>query len=257
MNNKIIPTIETERLRLRPFSLDDASELQRLASDIDIASTLLTLPHPYEDGVAEQFIKARQEKFERRESIDFAVTHRKEMFIIGDVGLIFREYESAEIAYWIGKPFWNKGYCAEAGEALVRFGFDVLGMNRIYGRHMTRNPSSGRVMQKIGMKYEGRLRQNVKKWDKFEENVIESDKGFCVEILGKTSLKYIQNNKFTLIRFEITPTTNTLNIIENSVTQWSSGEPVDDETRRKVVFNVAKALTWDGKKVQSTYRKRQ
>lgn len=52
---------------------------------------------------------------------------------------------------------------------LVRFGFEQLGLNRIYGQHMSRNPASGRVMQKVGLKHEGRLRQHLRRWDKFED----------------------------------------------------------------------------------------
>ena len=164
------PTIETERLELRPHTLDDASELQRLIGDRDIAATTLNIPHPYEDGMAEEFIQARQEKFEKGESVDFAIVHRAQNSLIGGIGLVIdMQNERAEIGYWIGKPYWNQGYCTEAAQAVLKYGFEVLGLNRIHSRHFTRNPASGRVMQKIGMQYEGRLRQNIKKWGKFED----------------------------------------------------------------------------------------
>jgi RimJ/RimL family protein N-acetyltransferase len=90
---------------------------------------------------------------------------------MGTIGLnnIFQEYQRAELGYWIGKPYWRKGYCTEAAEAVLRYGFQVLGLNRVYATHMTRNPRSGRVMQKIGMKHEGQMRQAWKRWNKFED----------------------------------------------------------------------------------------
>jgi ribosomal-protein-alanine N-acetyltransferase len=163
-------TIETERLILRPFSLDDAQELQRLINDRDIAATTLNIPHPYEDGMAEEWIGRHQERFDKGEGVNFAITHREEGFFIGGIGLgINKEHENAELGYWVGKPYWNNGYCTEAASAVVKYGFEVLGLNRIHATHMTRNPASGRVMQKTGMKHEGSLRQHMKKWGKFED----------------------------------------------------------------------------------------
>ncbi len=164
------PAIETKRLILRPHNLDDAPELQRLIGDRDIAFTTTNIPHPYEDGMAEEWIQARQEKFEKGEKAEFAIVHRAQGRLIGGVGLsIDMQNESTEIGYWIGKPYWGQGYCTEAARAVLEYGFEVLGLNRVHSRHFTRNPASGRVMQKIGMKHEGHLRQAIKKWGKFED----------------------------------------------------------------------------------------
>ena len=166
------PTIETEHLILRPYRLEDAPELQRLIGDRDIASTTMNIPHPYEDGMAEEWIgKRQQESFERGENVRFAITHRQEGFLIGGIGLndIDRQSELAEIGYWIAKPYWNKGYGTEAARAVVKYGFEVLGLNRIHAKHFRRNPASGRILQKIGMKHEGCHRQHFKKWGNFED----------------------------------------------------------------------------------------
>lgn len=80
-----------------------------------------------------------------------------------------RNHQRAEMGYWIGKPCWNRGYCSEAAEALLKYGFETLGLNRIFAHHMSSNPASGKVMQKIGMKREGFLRQHVRKWDVYED----------------------------------------------------------------------------------------
>src|SRR5208283_1719344 len=71
----------------------------------------------------------------------------------------------------IGVPFWGKGYSTEAARRVVRYAFEDLNLNRVYAHHMVRNPASGRVLEKIGMKREGLLRQRVRKWGVFEDVV--------------------------------------------------------------------------------------
>jgi ribosomal-protein-alanine N-acetyltransferase len=73
------------------------------------------------------------------------------------------------MGYWIGKTYWGRGYGTEAARAVLAYGFDTLGLNRIYAHCLTRNPPSARVLRKIGMAPEGRLRQHVKKWDVYED----------------------------------------------------------------------------------------
>ncbi|MFC1943063.1 GNAT family N-acetyltransferase [Chloroflexota bacterium] len=164
------PTLYTERLILRPHTLDDAKELQRLIGERDIASTTLNIPYPYKDGMAEDWISKHHESFDKGERVEFAIVHGEKGFLIGGIGLnVNKEYENAEIGYWIAKPYWGNSYCTEAARAILKYGFEVLGLNRIHAFHMTRNPASGRIMQKIGMSHEGHRKQHIKKWGKFED----------------------------------------------------------------------------------------
>lgn len=164
------PTLKTARLLLRPFILDDAPEVQRLAGDREIASTTLNIPHPYEDGLAEKWISSHKKAFEEAKLANFAIVHQLEKYLIGAISLnINSQHESAEMGYWIGRPYWGNDYGTEAARAMLRYGFKDLKLNRIYARYMTRNPASGRVMEKIGMEYEGCLRKHVKKWGIFED----------------------------------------------------------------------------------------
>ncbi len=164
------PTLSTERLLLRPFTLADAPEVQRLAGDKAIASTTENIPHPYEDGMAEEWISTHEPRFERGELVNFAIVLRESDALIGAVGLIIeKKNQRAALGYWMGKPYWGNGYCTEAARAVVRYGFEALGLNRISSTHMKRNPASGRVMQKIGMSHEGSLRKHVVKWDALED----------------------------------------------------------------------------------------
>jgi len=166
----MLPNIETERLILRPFTLADAPTVQRLAGDREIASTTLRMPHPYPDGAAETWIATHAVKFEQDVLATLAVTLRSTGELIGTVSLeINRPHRRAELGYWLGKPWWNQGYTTEAARALIGYGFSTLDLNRIFAWHFVRNPSSGRVLQKLGMSYEGCERQSVLKWGKFED----------------------------------------------------------------------------------------
>ena len=167
------PTLHTDRLTLRPFTLDDVAQLRPLVGEKEIAANTMTIPHPYPDGEAERWIGTHQPKFDEGKAAVFAVTLRDSDVLVGAIGLsIKREHSHAEMGYWIGKPYWNKGYATESTQALLRYGFETLDLNRIFGHHMTKNPPSGRVMQKIGMTYEGTLPQHIRKGDGFEDLAI-------------------------------------------------------------------------------------
>jgi RimJ/RimL family protein N-acetyltransferase len=164
------PTLHTGRLLLRPFDQSDAAEVQRLAGDWVIADTTLNIPHPYQDGMAEEWIATHQPKFEAGELVNFAIILRDTGDLIGAMGLVINaRFQRAGLGYWIGKPHWGQGYCTEAGRAVVDYAFDELNLNRVHSCHLTRNPASGRVMQKLGMVHEGRARQHVKRWDVYED----------------------------------------------------------------------------------------
>ena len=157
------PTLRTERLILRPFCLEDAATVQRLAGTREVAETTLTIPHPYLDGMAETWIATQPDAWERQERVTFAITSAADG-VVGAIGLrLTLQHRRAELGYWVGLPFWNHGYATEAARAILTFGFETLGLNRIHASHLVRNPASGRVMVKAGMRFEGTLRQHVLK----------------------------------------------------------------------------------------------
>jgi ribosomal-protein-alanine N-acetyltransferase len=164
-----IPILETKRLILRPFCLNDAPEVQRLAGDRAVADMTINFPYPYRDGMAEEWISGHQEEFSSGHGVIFAIVSRKEGYLIGAMSLreISKDHQ-ATLGYWIGKPFWNQGFCTEAGWAVLDFAFMVIGIDRIRASHIARNPASGRVMRKLGMCHDGTGSQHVIKWDKHE-----------------------------------------------------------------------------------------
>ena len=169
---KTAPTLQTERLILRSLTLEDATDVQRLAGDRDIALMTVAIPHPYEDGMAEEWIRFCSDANKKDEAVNFAITRRTDDNLIGAIGLeLEQEHQRGELGYWIGKPYWNCGYATEAAKAVVAYSFQVLKLNRIYAFHFTRNPASGRVLEKIGMRHEGCRRQHTKKWGNFEDSI--------------------------------------------------------------------------------------
>lgn len=166
--------IVTERLVLRALLPADAPDVARLAGRREIADTTISIPHPYSEEQARDWIAARTGQDGAGKETAFAVTLKADGRLIGAVGLreINREHSHAEMGLWIGVDWWGMGYATEAARAAVHFAFERLKLNRVYAHHMVRNPASGRVLEKIGMRPEGVLRQCVRKWGVFEDVVI-------------------------------------------------------------------------------------
>lgn len=150
--------------------MSDAVAVQELAGDWAIADTTKNIPHPYEDGIAEEWIGTHKPGYENGSLATFAIVLRDGPKLAGAIGLtIDRGVNKGELGYWIGKPYWNRGYATEAAVAVLAFGFNDLRLNRIQAAHLGRNPSSGRVMEKVGMLLEGTARQAMMKWGKYED----------------------------------------------------------------------------------------
>jgi [ribosomal protein S5]-alanine N-acetyltransferase len=165
------PTLKTSRLTLRPFRLADAPRLQQLAGAREVALNTLLIPHPYPDGAAEEWIASHAVKFDEG-TINLAIDDGE---LCGAIGLVVdREHDRAEIGYWLGVPYWGRGYATEAVVEVIRYGFEELHLNRIFAAHFTRNPASGVVLRKAGMKFEGTLRQNYKKWGEYLDSEMYS-----------------------------------------------------------------------------------
>lgn len=165
-----LPTITTQRLLLRPFAHEDAPVVQRLAGDRRIADTTLAIPHPYPEGAAEAWIATHEAAWELGRGMVLAVVLRHTGELAGAIGLTIQpEHRSAELGYWIGVEYWNHGYCTEAARAVIAFAFTQLDLNRVHAHHFARNPASGRVLVKSGLKPEGSRAAAVMKWGRPED----------------------------------------------------------------------------------------
>ena len=147
------PTLKSERLILRPYSMTDAPQVKKLAGDKKIAEMLSNFPHPYLDGMAEDWISNHESWFETRNTAAFAVTLHDSGELIGTISLNQIEGARANLGYWIAVPYWGNGYCTEAAKEIIKFGFDKLELSELYATHLTKNPASGNVMKKNGFKY--------------------------------------------------------------------------------------------------------
>jgi RimJ/RimL family protein N-acetyltransferase len=168
--------IETARLRLRPLTVEDAPEVARLAGRKEIADTMISIPHPFSEVQARGWITRQLSSEDPPPQLVFAVTTKTDSQLVGTIALreISYEHGQAELGFWIAIDSWGCGFAAEAAGAVVRYAFAELGLNRICAHHMVRNPASGRVLKRIGMKREGVLRQRVRKWGVFEDVVVQA-----------------------------------------------------------------------------------
>ena len=166
------PTLDTPRLVLRPMVLTDAPNVQKYAGTWELADKAISIPHPYEDGFAEAWIASHAPGFTARELIVFAITLRDDVsHAVGSIRLVFdsQHRDIAGIGYWLGKEFEGRGIVTEACMRVLEYGFKELKCAVIHGDCCKRNTASARVMEKIGMTYEGCLRRRGKKWGKFED----------------------------------------------------------------------------------------
>ena len=172
------PTLHTERLVLRAFTLDDAPTLRQLAQAREVARTMLNLPHPFEDGMAEEWIRGLRPMFESGKGTTFAVVLREEGTLVGTISLYTRAPDGTAVlgqegtgllGFWIGVAYWNEGYATEAVAEVVRYGFEERGLRRIRANHFGTNVSSGRVLRKVGMSHAGTRPNYYEKWGTIED----------------------------------------------------------------------------------------
>ncbi len=143
--------LNTPRLTLRPFDRTDAKSVQKLAGTWSVASMLARVPYPYENGMAEEWIGSHDALRDAGTSFTYAVT--KCGHLIGCVGIDRSEEGDYEIGYWLGQPFWGKGYATEAARAVKDAAVNALSLTRMVSGHFVENPISGRVLTKLGFRY--------------------------------------------------------------------------------------------------------
>ena len=155
------PTIETERLILRPFKIEDAKDIFAYASDGENTRYMMFERHKSVDD-ALTFINSELKNYEKGNCYDYAFVLKETGGVIGSGGsMAVNIPHSAEIGYIINKKYWCRGLVPEAMSALVDYFTKELKIKRIEGKHFVGNDKSGRVMEKLGMQYEGTMRQKV------------------------------------------------------------------------------------------------
>jgi [ribosomal protein S5]-alanine N-acetyltransferase len=168
------PEMTAEGLLLRPFRLEgDPDHVQISLQAREIAVNTRTIEHPYPEGAALKWISGLQPLWETGSAAVFAICEENSPDVpVGAIGLhVDPNNASAELGYWIAVPHWGKGIASRAAARMIQFGFEELGLNRIHAHHIGPNLASGRVMLKVGMKFEGTFRMNTRKWGVFNDTV--------------------------------------------------------------------------------------
>ena len=157
-------SLETERLLLREFEDSDWEAVHEYGSDLEVVKYLLWGPNTEEES--RNFIRGAidYQQQEPRKNYVFAVVLKVEDLLIGGCGIHMSTTESPEgwLGYCYNRHFWGKGYATEVARALLAFGFKELGLHRIFATCDVENVASARVLEKIGMRREGHLREH--KW---------------------------------------------------------------------------------------------
>ena len=148
------PTIPTPRLRLRALTSGDAPRIAQYAGDFDIAKMTTRVPHPYVLDDATSFVERLHDPL----SIDQAVfgVESPEDGLIGAVSFhAGGDLNAPEFGYWIGKPWWGRGYATEAARAALKWAKSAWGRKIVFAGHFADNPASAAVLIKSGFLYTG------------------------------------------------------------------------------------------------------
>lgn len=159
--------LQTERLILRSYKPSDISSLVRLIGAREIAATTLRIPHPYTEADARALLRRFAKE---KPTTHFGIFLRATGEHCGGAGLnLDPDHDRAELGYWIGLPYWGRGIASEAAREVVRYGFESLGLHRIYANCFVGNEASTKILKKLGMKYEGCFRRHYKKWGEYRD----------------------------------------------------------------------------------------
>jgi len=161
--------IKGKRVTLRKPRMKDADKITEYCQDKTLYKYTLRLPWPYKRKHAISYLKDCAKKWKTKKGYAYIIEFEGQP--IGMVDLRPEEGDKASFGYWIAHPYWGKGFATEATKLVMKEGFKTLKLHRIYSMHNPKNPASGRVMEKLGMKYEGLLREHDKKGKKYIDSV--------------------------------------------------------------------------------------
>lgn len=154
--------LESERLILRRFRIEDAkAAFNNWVTDPEVTKFLTWAPHA-DIEVTKNFLREWIGSYEKNDFYQWAITLKeKGDEPIGTISVVQKDdkIKMVHIGYCIGKKWWMQGITSEAFKTLIHFFFQEVKVNRIESRHDPRNPNSGKVMQKCGLKYEGTRRE--------------------------------------------------------------------------------------------------
>ncbi|WP_233269351.1 GNAT family N-acetyltransferase [Alteribacillus sp. YIM 98480] len=156
------PHLETKRLRLRRLQQEDLYAVFDYASKPEVSEHVLWDTHRSTEDT-QQFLDIAFEKYKQGHLAPFGIERKESAELIGTIDYVWWEqgHAAAEIGYVLSPNYWGQGIIPEAASKLVSFGFEQMGLVRIEARCYAENKNSMRVMEKLGMTYEGTIRQRL------------------------------------------------------------------------------------------------
>jgi len=136
---------------LRPFTFADAPRVTLLAGDAELAEPTSLIPHPYGEGVADQWITTHAALRDRGTAFIYAVTRADDGLLVGAVDVQPAPEAVDSLGYWVGRPYWGRGYATAAMRAIIAMSFGYLDCHRLTASYLARNGASGRVLEKCGL----------------------------------------------------------------------------------------------------------
>jgi RimJ/RimL family protein N-acetyltransferase len=179
---KPFPTLETGRLLLRQFELTDAPVVHTLLADPEVIGNMIDQSPLDTLADVETMIQQSHTRYESGDNVVFAITRKSDEGLVGYCDLeLHARHQRGKIVYWIGRPYWWQGYATEAAKSVAGFGFETLGLDRLYAYVLKRNRASTRVLQKAGLDLEDTRQHSVHKDGLYED----------VEIYGIQRAAYV------------------------------------------------------------------
>ena len=158
--------IKTKRLLLRPLRKGDEKSIVENINNLNVSKWLLVVPYPYKNKEALSWIKRNRAKWKRKKNEDytFGIELKETEKVIGGIGIhqIDNFQKKAEVGYWLGEKYWNKGLGSESLNEIIKFGLRKLNVKRLEALVFVGNPSSGRLLEKFGFRNEGHKRKSAR-----------------------------------------------------------------------------------------------
>lgn len=169
------PTFETERLFIRKLIPTDVYDYFEIASNPIVSAETIWDRHQNIDDTM-NYLQRISSRYEKKEEFHWGIIFKETKKLIGRTGLIMIDsvHEKAELGYVLSNQYWNQGITTEATYPILEYAFNIVGFNRIEARCRSNNVGSYRVMEKIGLTFEGVLRKQLRIKGKFMDQKLYS-----------------------------------------------------------------------------------
>ncbi|MCU0754425.1 MAG: GNAT family N-acetyltransferase [Xanthomonadales bacterium] len=166
----MIPSLHAEGLLLRPLQAEDAESLVPLMRDPRVAEPYVLPRYPWSLADAHTQIAAMEADFEAQRRLDLGIVPAPLDQVVGVVSLGFAlAHDRAELGFWIGQPYWGRGYTGQAVDLVLAWAFTERGLHRVTARTLGDNQRAAKLLRSRGFRAEGLLRQHQYHWGRFRD----------------------------------------------------------------------------------------